>query len=99
MTEVGGFVGGVDAGAHDELHIVGPNRQPLGDPTGTERRKSPDLIDLSAGETEPFDGIALDELERQDWATIEVLSGTQHRHLFVSHEHEHLPDIHHRHTH
>ena len=30
---------------------------------------------------------------------IEILSGTQHRHLAVSHEHEHLPDIHHRHTH
>lgn len=30
---------------------------------------------------------------------IEVLSGTQHRHLVLSHEHEHLPDIHHRHTH
>lgn len=31
--------------------------------------------------------------------TIEVVSGTQHRHLAVRHEHEHLPDIHHRHTH
>lgn len=31
--------------------------------------------------------------------TIEVLSGTQHRHLDFTHEHEHLPDIHHRHTH
>jgi drug/metabolite transporter (DMT)-like permease len=31
--------------------------------------------------------------------TIEVLSGTQHRHLAFTHEHEHLPDIHHRHTH
>jgi drug/metabolite transporter (DMT)-like permease len=30
---------------------------------------------------------------------IEVLVGTTHRHLAVSHEHEHLPDIHHRHTH
>jgi drug/metabolite transporter (DMT)-like permease len=30
---------------------------------------------------------------------IEVLFGTQHRHLAVSHEHEHLPDIHHRHIH
>ncbi len=30
---------------------------------------------------------------------IEVLSGTTHRHLAVRHEHEHLPDIHHRHTH
>jgi hypothetical protein len=28
-----------------------------------------------------------------------VLSGTQHRHLPIRHEHEHLPDIHHRHTH
>ena len=31
--------------------------------------------------------------------TIEVLSGTHHRHLVLSHVHEHLPDIHHRHTH
>jgi drug/metabolite transporter (DMT)-like permease len=30
---------------------------------------------------------------------IEVLAGTQHRHLAVTHEHEHLPDIHHRHGH
>jgi drug/metabolite transporter (DMT)-like permease len=30
---------------------------------------------------------------------IEVLSGVQHRHLPLTHEHEHLPDIHHRHTH
>ena len=30
---------------------------------------------------------------------IEVLAGTHHRHLALSHEHEHLPDIHHRHTH
>lgn len=30
---------------------------------------------------------------------IEVTSGTRHRHLALSHEHEHLPDIHHRHTH
>lgn len=30
---------------------------------------------------------------------IEVLAGTQHRHLVLSHDHEHLPDIHHRHTH
>ena len=30
---------------------------------------------------------------------ITVLSGTQHRHLAIRHEHEHLPDIHHRHTH
>ncbi len=30
---------------------------------------------------------------------IVVLAGTQHRHLAVSHDHEHLPDIHHRHAH
>lgn len=30
---------------------------------------------------------------------IEVLSGTEHRHVALSHEHEHLPDIHHRHSH
>lgn len=30
---------------------------------------------------------------------IEVLAGTRHRHLALSHEHEHLPDVHHRHTH
>ena len=30
---------------------------------------------------------------------LEVVSGTQHRHLAFTHEHEHLPDIHHRHTH
>lgn len=30
---------------------------------------------------------------------VEILSGTQHRHLALRHEHEHLPDIHHRHTH
>jgi drug/metabolite transporter (DMT)-like permease len=30
---------------------------------------------------------------------IEVLAGTRHRHLALRHEHEHLPDIHHRHTH
>lgn len=30
---------------------------------------------------------------------IEVLSGARHRHLVLSHEHEHLPDIHHRQTH
>ncbi len=30
---------------------------------------------------------------------IEVLTGTRHRHLVLSHDHEHLPDIHHRHTH
>ena len=32
-------------------------------------------------------------------ATIEVLDGTYHRHLVLTHEHEHLPDIHHRHVH
>ena len=30
---------------------------------------------------------------------IEVLYGTEHRHLALAHEHEHLPDIHHRHGH
>jgi hypothetical protein len=30
---------------------------------------------------------------------IEVLLGIEHRHLALWHEHEHLPDIHHRHTH
>ena len=30
---------------------------------------------------------------------IEVLEGSHHRHLVFSHRHEHLPDIHHRHTH
>jgi drug/metabolite transporter (DMT)-like permease len=30
---------------------------------------------------------------------VEVLSGQRHRHLPLRHEHEHLPDIHHRHTH
>jgi drug/metabolite transporter (DMT)-like permease len=30
---------------------------------------------------------------------IEIVSGTEHRHLTLAHEHEHLPDIHHRHTH
>lgn len=30
---------------------------------------------------------------------IAVLAGTQHRHLAITHEHEHLPDIHHRHSH
>lgn len=28
-----------------------------------------------------------------------VLVGTRHRHLALTHEHEHLPDIHHRHSH
>ena len=31
--------------------------------------------------------------------TIEVLEGSNHRHLVFSHSHEHLPDIHHRHSH
>jgi drug/metabolite transporter (DMT)-like permease len=30
---------------------------------------------------------------------IQVVSGNEHRHLAITHEHEHLPDIHHRHTH
>lgn len=30
---------------------------------------------------------------------IDVIAGSQHRHRAVSHEHEHLPDIHHRHGH
>ncbi|MCU1400232.1 MAG: DMT(drug/metabolite transporter) superfamily permease [Acidimicrobiales bacterium] len=30
---------------------------------------------------------------------IEVLSGTEHRHRAITHEHAHLPDIHHRHSH
>ena len=30
---------------------------------------------------------------------IQILSGTEHRHLALAHEHEHLPDIHHRHSH
>lgn len=30
---------------------------------------------------------------------IAVLAGTHHRHLAVTHDHEHLPDIHHRHNH
>jgi len=30
---------------------------------------------------------------------IEILAGTEHRHLVLAHEHEHLPDIHHRHRH
>ncbi len=30
---------------------------------------------------------------------LEVLSATQHRHVAFTHEHEHLPDIHHRHNH
>lgn len=30
---------------------------------------------------------------------IELLGGTEHRHLEIAHEHEHLPDIHHRHIH
>ncbi len=31
--------------------------------------------------------------------TVQVLSGSRHRHLVLTHEHEHLPDIHHRHSH
>ena len=30
---------------------------------------------------------------------IEPLGGTRHRHLALAHEHEHFPDIHHRHVH
>lgn len=30
---------------------------------------------------------------------IEILEGGHHRHLVFSHQHEHLPDIHHRHSH
>ena len=30
---------------------------------------------------------------------VALLAGTQHRHLAFTHEHEHLPDIHHRHNH
>jgi drug/metabolite transporter (DMT)-like permease len=30
---------------------------------------------------------------------IEMLSGTHHRHVELEHDHEHLPDIHHRHAH
>lgn len=30
---------------------------------------------------------------------ITVLAGTRHRHLPLTHDHDHLPDIHHRHTH
>ena len=30
---------------------------------------------------------------------ITVLAGTKHRHLALTHDHEHLPDIHHRHEH
>lgn len=30
---------------------------------------------------------------------IAVVAGAQHRHLAVTHDHEHLPDIHHRHRH
>lgn len=30
---------------------------------------------------------------------VKVLTGVQHRHLAARHDHEHLPDIHHRHTH
>jgi len=30
---------------------------------------------------------------------VEVIDGERHRHLALTHEHEHLPDIHHRHAH
>lgn len=30
---------------------------------------------------------------------VKVISGTQHRHLLLTHAHDHLPDIHHRHGH
>ena len=30
---------------------------------------------------------------------IEIIDGDVHRHLVLAHEHEHLPDIHHRHEH
>jgi drug/metabolite transporter (DMT)-like permease len=30
---------------------------------------------------------------------IEIIDGTEHRHVALAHEHEHLPDIHHRHGH
>ncbi len=30
---------------------------------------------------------------------IAVVAGTRHRHVELTHDHEHLPDIHHRHTH
>jgi len=30
---------------------------------------------------------------------VEVLDGQRHRHLALTHDHEHLPDIHHRHVH
>jgi drug/metabolite transporter (DMT)-like permease len=30
---------------------------------------------------------------------IEIVAGDQHRHLVLEHDHEHLPDIHHRHIH
>ena len=31
--------------------------------------------------------------------TIEIVDGDAHRHLVLAHEHEHLPDVHHRHDH
>lgn len=34
-----------------------------------------------------------------DATTIEVIDGQTHRHLVLTHRHEHLPDIHHRHEH
>jgi drug/metabolite transporter (DMT)-like permease len=45
--------------------------------------------------THPID--QSDEHHRPE--AIKVLAGTHHRHLVISHEHEHLPDIHHRHSH
>ncbi len=38
-----------------------------------------------------------DDHHRPD--AIEVLAGTHHRHLPISHDHAHLPDLHHRHAH
>lgn len=32
-------------------------------------------------------------------SAIELLSGQHHRHLALAHDHDHLPDIHHRHVH
>jgi len=39
-----------------------------------------------------------DDAHHQPGAIL-VLAGSRHRHLPLLHEHEHLPDIHHRHTH
>ena len=42
----------------------------------------------------------IDVTDPHHWpATIEILSGQTHRHLVLAHQHEHLPDIHHRHDH